>query len=197
MNYFQIINTITKKSFSPIYLLYGDEPYFINKICDVLRKNVIAEENKSFDEKIIYAEKSIDMNNLLCDLKSYPITGESQLIIIKNAENLSKIDNLETYFSNPQISTVLVLCLNKDWKSIKTLKAKKWFKILNNNFSWNKPLILIQGMKDNIVKPDTPEKIVKKIKGNQIQIILLKNSDHRLSEDFDLKVINDSIFSMI
>ena len=134
MNYFQIINTITKKSFSPIYLLYGDEPYFINKICDVLRKNVIAEENKSFDEKIIYAEKSIDMNNLLCDLKSYPITGESQLIIIKNAENLSKIDNLETYFSNPQISTVLVLCLNKDWKSIKTLKAKKWFKILNNNF---------------------------------------------------------------
>jgi len=29
---------------------------------------------------------------------------------------------------------ILVLCLNKDWKSIKTLKAKKWFKILNNNF---------------------------------------------------------------
>ena len=70
-------------------------------------------------------------------------------------------------------------------------------KILNKNFSWNKPLILIQGMKDNIVKPNTPEKIIKKIKGNQIQIKLLKNSDHRLSDDFDLKVINDSIFSMI
>ena len=52
-------------------------------------------------------------------------------------------------------------------------------------------------MKDNIVKPDTPNKIVKKIKGNQIQIKLLKNSDHRLSDDFDLKVINDSILSMI
>ena len=70
-------------------------------------------------------------------------------------------------------------------------------KILNKNFSWNKPLILIQGMKDNIVKPDTPNKIIKKIKGNQIQIKLLKNSDHRLSEEFDLKVINDSILSMI
>ena len=52
-------------------------------------------------------------------------------------------------------------------------------------------------MKDNIVKPNTPEKIIKKIKGNQIQIKLLKNSDHRLSEDFDLKVINDSILSII
>ncbi len=133
MNFPQIIDLIINKSFSPIYLLYGDEPYFIKKICHALQKNVISEENRAFDEKIIYAEKGIDMNNLLCDLKSYPMTGQSQLIIIKNAENLSKIDNLEAYFSDPQISTVLVLCLNKEWRSIKTLKAKKWFKIINKN----------------------------------------------------------------
>ena len=41
------------------------------------------------------------------------------------------------------------------------------------------------------------EKIVKKIKGNQIQIKLLKNSDHRLSELFDLKIIIDSIQSIL
>ena len=70
-------------------------------------------------------------------------------------------------------------------------------KILNKEFKWNKPLILIQGLKDNIVKPDFPEKIIKKVKGNQIQIKLLKNSDHRLSEKFDLKVINESINSII
>ena len=69
--------------------------------------------------------------------------------------------------------------------------------IFNKEFKWNKPLILIQGLKDNVVTPDIPEKIVKKVKGNQIQIKLLKNSDHRLSESFDLKVINESIFSII
>ena len=31
------------------------------------------------------------------------------------------------------------------------------------------------------------KKIIKKIKGNQIQIKLLKNSDHRLSKPYDLK----------
>ena len=66
-------------------------------------------------------------------------------------------------------------------------------KILNKEFKWKKPLILIQGLKDNVVKPNVPEKIVKKVKGNQIQIKLIKNSDHRLSEPFDLKVINESI----
>ncbi len=70
-------------------------------------------------------------------------------------------------------------------------------KILNKEFKWKKPLILIQGLKDNVVKPNVPEKIVKKVKGNQIQIKLLKNSDHRLSEPFDLKVINESIDSII
>ena len=69
--------------------------------------------------------------------------------------------------------------------------------ILNKEFKWNKPLILVQGLKDNVVSPDVPEKIVKKIKGNQIQIKLLKNSDHRLSKPFDLKIINESILSII
>ena len=58
-------------------------------------------------------------------------------------------------------------------------------------------MILIQGLKDNVVTPDFPKRIVKKIKGNQIQIKLLKNSDHRLSDLFDLKIINDSIQSII
>ena len=70
-------------------------------------------------------------------------------------------------------------------------------KILNKEFKWNKPLILIQGLKDNVVKPNVPEIIIKKIKGNNIQIKLLKNSDHRLSELFDLKVINEAIESII
>ncbi len=134
MNYFQIIDAITEKSFSPIYLLYGDEPYFINKICQALQKNVVQEGSKNFDEKILYAEKGIDMSNLLCDLKSYPITGQSQLFIIKNAENLNNIEKLESYFVNPQISTVLVLCFKKDWRSVKNLKTKKWFKIINQKF---------------------------------------------------------------
>ncbi len=70
-------------------------------------------------------------------------------------------------------------------------------KILNKKFKWNKPLILIQGLKDNVVKPHVPENIIKKVNGNQIQIKLLKNSDHRLSDPFDLKVINESIETIV
>jgi len=58
---------------------------------------------------------------------------------------------------------------------------------------FTKPLVLIHGLKDNVVKEDVPRKILKKITGKNVNIIYLKESDHRLSSDTDLKVIINSI----
>ena len=69
--------------------------------------------------------------------------------------------------------------------------------ILNKVYRWNKPLILIQGLKDKVVSKKVPQKILKKITGNLVRIIYLKNSDHRLSSKNDLKIINESISSIL
>ena len=71
-------------------------------------------------------------------------------------------------------------------------QAKK-FRVLNKQFKYSKPLILIHGLKDDVVSRKTPEKIMKKISSNKIKIIYLKNSDHRLSKKEDLKMIKQSI----
>ncbi len=70
-------------------------------------------------------------------------------------------------------------------------------KILTKTFKWNKPLILIHGLKDKVVSEEVPLKILKKIKGNFARVIYLKNSDHSLSNKYDLKIINESILSII
>ena len=70
-------------------------------------------------------------------------------------------------------------------------------KILNKSFKYKKPLILIHGLKDNVVSKKVPELILKKISGNLGRIIFLKNSDHRLSTSLDIKIINESIQSII
>ena len=54
-------------------------------------------------------------------------------------------------------------------------------------------MILIHGLKDNVVKEDVPKKILKKITGKNVNIIYLKESDHRLSSEMDLKMITQSI----
>ena len=77
--------------------------------------------------------------------------------------------------------------------------TKKFFieaeknRVLNNSFRFTKPLVLIHGLKDNVVEEDVPRKILKKVTGKNINIIYLKESDHRLSSESDLKIIKQSI----
>ena len=77
--------------------------------------------------------------------------------------------------------------------------TKKFFeeaeknKVLNKSIRFNGPLILIHGLKDKVVKEEVPKKIMKKLTGRNIIIIYLKESDHRLSSETDLKIIRESI----
>jgi len=77
--------------------------------------------------------------------------------------------------------------------------TKKFFieaeknRVLNKPFHFTKPLVLIHGLKDTVVKEEVPRKIIKRVKGKNVNIIYLKESDHRLSSDTDLKMITQSI----
>ena len=66
-------------------------------------------------------------------------------------------------------------------------------KVLNKLYRYNKPLILIHGLNDNVVSSKVPKKILKKVTSKKIQIILLKNSDHRLSSKKDLQTLLSAI----
>ena len=59
--------------------------------------------------------------------------------------------------------------------------------ILNKKFSFNKPIILLHGLKDSVVPIDVPQKILKIIPNNNIELRLIKNGDHSLSKKNDLK----------
>lgn len=66
-------------------------------------------------------------------------------------------------------------------------------KILNKKINFNKPVILIHGNKDNIVKDTMPIKIMKKLSSKNVQIKFLKSSDHSLSSSADLINIKNSL----
>ena len=66
-------------------------------------------------------------------------------------------------------------------------------KVLNKPYRYNKPLILIHGLKDNVVSSKVPKQILKKVTSKKIQIFLLKDSDHRLSNKKDLQTLMSAI----
>tara|TARA_R110000737_G_scaffold85650_1_gene118205 strand:+ start:37 stop:1038 length:1002 start_codon:yes stop_codon:yes gene_type:complete len=125
----QIVNAIKKGQISPIYFLFGEEAYFIDKISDYIGDKVLTEEEKGFNQMILYG-RDVSIDDIVANAKRYPMMAERQVVIVKEAQHLSRtIENLCAYAENPQKSTVLVIC----YKYKKLDKRKKLFKIIKKN----------------------------------------------------------------
>ncbi len=122
----QLIDNIRKGNIKPIYFLMGEEAYYIDRIADFIAKNVLTEEEKGFNQMTLYG-KETTIEDIISNAKRYPMMSERQVIIVKEAQHLSRtIEQLSSYAENPQISTVLVIC----YKYKKLDKRKKLHKLL-------------------------------------------------------------------
>ena len=108
------------------YLFFGEEPFFIDQIESSFLKYIIPENEKDFNQKVFYG-KETNVFSLISTLKSFPMTGERQLIVLRDADKMDNIHELEIYFNNPVKSTIFIICYKK-----KTIdKRKKWVKLFD------------------------------------------------------------------
>lgn len=125
MNHTEILQNLKKKIYHPIYVLMGDEPYFIDKISDYIAENVLDEGEKSFNQTVLYG-KDTELDTLLTVAKRFPMMAANQVVILKEAQNLKGLeDGLLSYVENPLKTTILVICYK--YKSID--KRKKFLKV--------------------------------------------------------------------
>ncbi len=104
----------------------GDEPYYIDKLTEYIENNILSEDEKSFNQMVIYG-RDTSIEEVISSAKRYPMMSERQVVIVKEAQDLSKtIDLLESYVENPQPTTVLVFAYK--YKSLD--KRKKIVKLL-------------------------------------------------------------------
>ena len=121
-----IISKINNKVYSPVYFLMGEETYYIDLISDLLENKVLSQEEKSFNQTILYG-KDTTAEEIISVCKRFPMMSKFQLVIIKEAQDLSsKIDGLINYLLNPMHSTVLVI--NYKYKTLD--KRKKIYKAI-------------------------------------------------------------------
>lgn len=122
-----ILSSIKKGEIKPIYFLMGEEPYFIDRISEFIERNVLEEEERGFNQMLLYG-RDVTVDDIIGNAKRYPMMAEKQVIIVKEAQDLSRtIEKLASYAENPQLTTVLVLCYR--YKSID--KRKKLYKTIS------------------------------------------------------------------
>ena len=109
MNYKEIITSIRNKNIQPILFLTGDEPFYIDRICEFIINNILEKEEKEFNQSILYG-KDIQVTQIIEEAKQFPFGSEKRVVIVKEAQEIRKIEQLESYLDNPQLSTILVIC---------------------------------------------------------------------------------------
>nr|WP_298926070.1 DNA polymerase III subunit delta [uncultured Allomuricauda sp.] len=125
----EIVANINQGTPKPIYFLMGDEPYYIDKISKYISDNVLTEEEKGFNQMVLYGrETSVD--DVISNAKRFPMMAQYQVVIVKEAQHLSRnIENFSAYVENPQPTTILVIC----YKYKKLDKRKKLYKTIQKN----------------------------------------------------------------
>lgn len=128
MEFKEILQNLKKNIVHPIYLLQGEEPYYIDVISDYIEKNLLTDAEKGFNQTIFYGKDS-DPVTIAQSCLRFPMMASRQVIIVKEAQSLQKIEMLESYAEKPMASTVLVL----NYKYKKLDARTKLAKAINKN----------------------------------------------------------------
>lgn len=118
VTYFSLRNEILQKKFRPIYLLQGDEPYYIDQLSDLIVNGALGEDERDFNLTICYG-MDVDIRNVIATCKQYPAMSQYQVVVLREAQNVGKAQNkqnvselniLKFYAERPLLSTILVVC---------------------------------------------------------------------------------------
>lgn len=134
----KMLTSIKKEGYKPVYFLMGDEPYFIDFLSDYFTEKVIPEDEKSFNQLVLYG-KDTTVNDIMSQARQYPFMGDKMLIVVKEAQDLAKsIDQFAAYFKSVQPSTIVVFCykyktLDKRKELYKTLSKSEFAELFESN----------------------------------------------------------------
>ncbi len=105
----QISASIKAGTVAPIYLLMGEESYFIDQLCDLLDESLLDESSKAFGSITLYGKDS-EVGQVINAARQMPMMGTRQVVILKEAQQLRSVEKLSLYTSAPAPTTVLVIC---------------------------------------------------------------------------------------
>lgn len=113
-----ILGNIKKGSFAPVYLLMGEETYYIDKLVELLEEKVVAiGEDREFNFTTFYGQDA-DMAQLIATCQQYPFMSDYRIVFLKEAQSLNKakqvLEVLAPYVERPNEKCVLVVVYKGD-----------------------------------------------------------------------------------
>ena len=107
----EIVQDARNGVFKPVYLLMGDEPYYVDMVCDAILDNCLDESERDFNQTVCYGA-DVDADTVITAARRYPMFAERQLVVVKEAQMMKSLEELAVYCQHPLESTVLVIAMH-------------------------------------------------------------------------------------
>lgn len=124
----EIMSDLKNRIYKPVYFLAGEEPYYIDLITSYIEENILPEAEKAFNQMVLYGEDT-SIPAIIETSRRFPMMSNHQVIIVKEAQSLRKIDDLSIYIEKPLLSTILVF--NYKYKALD--KRTKLYKLIDSS----------------------------------------------------------------
>ncbi len=111
----EILTSLKAGKYAPVYMLQGEETYYIDLISNYIEEHALSESEKGFNQVIVYG-KDVLMNQILTHARRFPMMAERQVVIVREAQDIPDLQKdtgarlLLDYLARPVPSTILVLC---------------------------------------------------------------------------------------
>lgn len=122
--YREILNDIKKGQPQPVYLLFGEEGYFLDQLTKAFEE-MVPESERDFNLYSLYAHE-ISADAVISTCMRYPMFSERQVVILKEAQAVKEptLNKLAQYVAAPNPTTVLVMVFRSEKAKGRELTAK-------------------------------------------------------------------------
>lgn len=109
VTYEEIVKDVKNRKFCPIYLLMGEEDYYIDRVSEFIVDSALNENEKEFNLTVMYG-LGTEVSTIINNAKRYPMMSEYQVVLVKEAQNIRSWDELSFYLQKPLDTTILIIC---------------------------------------------------------------------------------------
>lgn len=126
--YRSIITNVAKGNVAPIYILAGEEPYYIDALADYMKENLLAEEERDFNQHVFHGPELQDLDVAIGVAKQYPVMSSRKLVMVREAQGMNnakkQLEKIGKYCAKPTVSTIFVITI----KGRDITASTKWVK---------------------------------------------------------------------
>src|SRR5690606_4249375 len=104
----KLIQSLQQKNFAPVYLIDGEESFYIDRITDWFENSVLTPAERDFNLIVLYG-KDTSWSDVVNACRRFPMFAERQVVILKEANRMDDLAKLSGYLEHPSPTTILVI----------------------------------------------------------------------------------------